>query len=268
MWVAAQITLTVAVLLICCFYFGKKIGERKFYKVQEETKAAEKSFNDLLEQIDLISNHNIKVLQSMTGELQELITIADKKCLYANDLLEEIDKSKSDLHSKFTTSNIASISAARKTAPDPRIDELSETTSLLRKRLDDVETKSASFEKRWQSLVDVIESSPVFNPPREPQKPRQSMPKPLPIKPEEKPAIETVSFALGSKIPKKTDLAREDDLSLMPELQPGTPFYDVLKLSRDGVTVPQIARRMKMATGEVELIMNIYGSRQNLRKVI
>jgi len=34
------------------------------------------------------------------------------------------------------------------------------------------------------------------------------------------------------------------------------------------VAIPQIARILKMGKGEVELIMNIYGSRMNMRKVM
>ncbi len=92
MWVALQIGVCLVFLLLAAFWAGKKIGQRRFFKLEEEMKALELSFKHLVEDIEMVSNHNIKALDGQCNVLKELLNIADKKCLYANDLLKEVDE--------------------------------------------------------------------------------------------------------------------------------------------------------------------------------
>jgi hypothetical protein len=39
-------------------------------------------------------------------------------------------------------------------------------------------------------------------------------------------------------------------------------------MAQNGVTLPQIARRMGMGKGEIELILKIYGSEIEMRNVV
>ncbi len=91
MWTIFQVAVCVVFLLISAFWIGKKIGQRRFYKVQEEMKSLELYFKHLMEDMEMVANHNMKVLESSTSELKELLEVADKKCFFANDLLKEID---------------------------------------------------------------------------------------------------------------------------------------------------------------------------------
>ena len=91
MWVALQISVCVIFLLLAAFWAGKKLGQRKFFKLEQEMKALELSFKHLTDDIEMVASHNIKALDGQCNVLKELLTVADKKCLYANDLLKEID---------------------------------------------------------------------------------------------------------------------------------------------------------------------------------
>ena len=91
MWVALQISVCVIFLLLAAFWAGKKLGQRKFFKIEQEMKALELSFKHLTDDIEMVASHNIKALEGQCNVLKELLTVADKKCLYANDLLKEID---------------------------------------------------------------------------------------------------------------------------------------------------------------------------------
>ncbi|MDD3146488.1 MAG: hypothetical protein PHD82_04220 [Candidatus Riflebacteria bacterium] len=92
MWVALQIGVCLIFLLLAAFWAGKKIGQRRFFKLEEDMKALELSFKHLVEDIEMVSSHNIKALDGQCNVLKELLNIADKKCLFAGDLLKEIDE--------------------------------------------------------------------------------------------------------------------------------------------------------------------------------
>ena len=91
MWTVLQIAICIIFLLLAAFFAGKKLGKRHFLKLQNEMQDLELSFKHLIDDIEMVSNHNLKALEGQSTILKELLTIADKKCLYANDLLQEID---------------------------------------------------------------------------------------------------------------------------------------------------------------------------------
>lgn len=91
MWVALQIGVCLVFLMLAAFWVGRKIGLRRFFKLEEEMKALELSFKHLVDDIEMVTSHNIKALDGQCGVLKELLVVADKKCLYANDLLKELD---------------------------------------------------------------------------------------------------------------------------------------------------------------------------------
>ncbi len=91
MLMALQIAICLIFLVLAAFWTGKRIGRSRFFKLENEMKALELSFKHLVDDIEMVSSHNIKALDGQCSILKELLTIADKKCLYANDLLKEID---------------------------------------------------------------------------------------------------------------------------------------------------------------------------------
>lgn len=102
MWTAIQLTICVIFLIIVAFWVGRLLGKRKYLKLHEEMKAYELSFNQLVEEMELASNHNLKVLEKQSEDLTDLLTIADKKILRVNDFLKELDEACVDLKRKST----------------------------------------------------------------------------------------------------------------------------------------------------------------------
>ena len=87
-----QVGVCLVFLVLVAFWTGRKLGQRRFFKMEEEIKALELSFKHLAEDIEMVASHNIKALDGQCNVLKELLTVADKKCLYANDLLKEVDE--------------------------------------------------------------------------------------------------------------------------------------------------------------------------------
>ncbi len=92
MWTVVQIGVCLVFLLLAAFWVGRKLGQRRFYQIREEMRALELSFKNLMEDMEMVSAHNMKVLETRTEEIKELMTITDRKCIYVNDLLKEMDE--------------------------------------------------------------------------------------------------------------------------------------------------------------------------------
>ncbi len=365
MWTVVQVGFILTVLLLVCIYVGKKIGERRISKVHEEMKALEKSFNQLLEQMELVSGHNLKVLETKTEELRDMLHAADKKCLYANDLLAEIETARRELQARLAsqpaTAGPGSFHEKKvRMEVQALLEEVQTKILLLERRLDELErasrvgllravpepvramavgeipSRTAAEPRRGPapppedgmgavsavlaSLVDRVShlattASPAAaaapSAPRDGAaagngrptsrpglggpaagdkvvrfKPREESPPPLSPIPDlvaddEIPATAN-SYAADDDTaipppeaetvaPGPAPATASDPLPLrdgLPLPEPGTPFHDVLHLARQGVSIPQIARILNMGKGEVELIMNIYGARSQMRKVL
>lgn len=97
MWTGVQIGVCLIFVVLAAFWAGKKLGQRRFYQTQEEMRALELSFKNLMEDMEMVSAHNMKVLETRTEEIKELLTVADRKCIYFNDLLKEMDESSASL---------------------------------------------------------------------------------------------------------------------------------------------------------------------------
>ena len=123
----------------CLFLAGRKIGRRHYLKLQEEMRALEKGFNQLLEEMELVSNHNVKVLEAQTSDLRELLTVADKKCIYASDLIKNLDESAEQL--KKRNLSIGTISNKPSELDEEFKKEVKEAVEIMYKRLLAVEEK-------------------------------------------------------------------------------------------------------------------------------
>lgn len=93
MWTVVQLAVCVIFLLVAAFVLGKKLGQRQYNKIQQEMKDLELYFKSLMDDMEMVAEHNMKVLETSSSDIRELLNIADKKCLYANDLLKELDES-------------------------------------------------------------------------------------------------------------------------------------------------------------------------------
>lgn len=398
-WTVVQVGFILVVLLLACFFVGKKIGERRFARVHEEMKALEKSFNHLLEQMELVSGHNLKVLETKTEELRDMLHAADKKCLYANDLLSEIETARREWQSRLAAQSATSGPGAfheKKLRMEMQgwFEQVQGKILILERRLDELERASrvGLLRKVPESLrpmaVGEAPAVPAADPRRGSDPPAEGglgvvsnalaslvervshlaataapadgapaagvigSPGPMaaapmttagastgrsaPVAPaaspssvdstmgsasprtrvglsglaagdkvikfkarEEPPAsvAEIPPLVADDEIPASARLDATDELSPpppptaavapaaspaapawaaeppsppdgLPLPEPGTPFHDVLQLARQGVSIPQIARMLNIGKGEVELIMNIYGARSPMRKVL
>lgn len=372
MWTVVQVGFCLGVLLLVCFLLGRKIGARGLSKMHEEMKALETSFNHLLEQMELVSGHNLKVLETKTEELRDMLHAADKKCLYANDLLQEIENARRDLQNRLSTQLTSPPANLHEKKIRLEIQELLEEVHakirLLERRLETLE--HADRQSLLGGLVEPLRilatgggamtappvaspgarfpgaASPGATPGSEnviPFKQREEpvpgvargsvrregtrglmageVPEPgsaevfgadgfvpgwsapgtafqagLPVQPQVTvvqaaqaqphtgpgpgPGPEALAAEAEAEVggptapgqpPRTTGVAPGPapcPETGLPLPEPGTPFHDVLKLAGQGVSIPQIARVLHMGKGEVELIMNIYGGRLHMRKVL
>ncbi|MEW6708531.1 MAG: hypothetical protein AB1403_01805 [Candidatus Riflebacteria bacterium] len=100
MWIAVQLSVCAIFLVIAAFWIGRFFGKRHYLKLHEEMRALELSFNQLIDEMELASSHNMKVIEKQSEDLSELLTIADKKILRVNDFLKELDETTAGLRKK------------------------------------------------------------------------------------------------------------------------------------------------------------------------
>jgi len=307
MWIAAQIAMCVTIILAACFVAGKRIGQRRFLKMQDEMKALEKAFNQLLEQMELVSGHNLKLLDNKTQELRELLTVADKKCLYANDLMKEVEEMKRQLQNHNRTagatvlpSPVNEIKLRREVqellddtngqvhAIEARIIQLEQDQLELFQQIVCMKKAKASTERLLAEptkTVYSIEAPPVYATPAAEQPTAESPFFTAEISPAavlETPRQTSVSFDIPpSPGPVSEHQASPDhsaptgDVAVIDRLKhrarvphPGLDsmqfeiVQQVLNLHAQGVSIPQIARQMKMSKSEVELMMKFYAMRK------
>lgn len=70
----------------------KHKDKHRIHALQKNLEDLELSFKHMSEEMDLVVNQNLKTMEEKCESMRELLTIADKKCLYANDLITAIDK--------------------------------------------------------------------------------------------------------------------------------------------------------------------------------
>lgn len=318
MWMAIQLIICATFLVLAAYWVGRFFGKRRYLKLHEEMKALELSFNQLIEEMELASSHNMKVIEKQSEDLAELLNIADKKILRVNDFLSELDETAEELKRKANLSSSINESVSQ---PGERkfrqelnlaIEELQSEIQEFSRRLTEMENQtvdtvefaepappdysalrnlieeevSRQISRQLDFLEQQLEPAPRPEPVSErvvPIRPIQkesnfnakfvarssenelwSVEEPAPSPHELKPA----AFAERVRVPpRKVDLESEPSGN-MPELKPGSPVLEVLKLAEEGVSLPQIARTMGMGKAQIELILNMYGTRINVRNVV
>jgi len=160
MWTIVQIGVCLVFLILAAFLIGRKLGQRRFYQMQEEMRALELSFKNLMEDMEMVSAHNMKVLETRTEEIKELMTIADRKCIYVNDLLKEMDETSASLRMRNINgaSAVTNIEAGaeRKAQKEMQssLDSLLARITDLSGRIGELEDNQTVFERG--ELVDLV----------------------------------------------------------------------------------------------------------------
>ncbi|HOT30050.1 MAG TPA: hypothetical protein PLU72_17875 [Candidatus Ozemobacteraceae bacterium] len=288
MWTAIQLLTCVTIVLAIAFFVGKRIGQRRFIKMQEEMKALEKAFNQLLEQMELVSGHNLQVLDNKTQELRELLNVADKKCLYATDLMKEVDEMKRRLQNQNRTAEVSASPPAvseiklrrevqdQLDAANGRIESIDAHIRKLEQEQEELFQQILSLKKCSMSMERAIQERPAAAWPchaagdvaaatgcaadSDGDVPDQS-PRPVEIPHVEvPPAPENPTLDPSSVITR----IRHRDRPALANLDPMQTeiINQVLDLCDQGVSIPQIARQMKMSKTEIELMLKFYDMRK------
>ena len=304
MWTAIQLTVCAIFLAIVAYWVGRFFGKRKYLKLHEEMRALELSFNQLIDEMELASNHNMKVIEKQSEELSELLTIADQKILRVNDFLKELDETAANVKRKnnFNHGNveqsdfqierrlrqefnnafeeihlqIREFSAKlqqteARPLPEPAEIDPDQLKTLVEEEVSRQISRQLSFLEAQLEPPPAEKIVPMRATPRD-FGTRFVAPPPPNNEPEKMPlsvgGLKTANIDSQAKLPpRKADLGPEPK-TIIPELSPGSPVHEVLRLAESGVTLPQIARNMSMGKGEIELILKIYGGRINMRSVV
>jgi len=284
MWTAIQLLTCVTIVLAVVFLVGKRIGQRRFIKMQEEMKALEKAFNQLLEQMELVSGHNLQVLDNKTQELRELLNVADKKCLYATDLMKEVDDMKRRLQNQNRTADVSASPPAvselklrrelqdqmdaangRMESIDIHIRKLEQEQEELFQQILSLKKSSLAMERAMQDRPVTFDSCHPAGEPACAALPADDIadqPAPLVEIPrvEVPPAPENPTLDSSAVITRIRHRERPAIANLDP-LQ-AEIIHQVLDLCDQGVSIPQIARQMKMSKTEIELMIKFYDMRK------
>ncbi len=77
---------------IVAILIKKHKDKHRIVALQKNLDDLEKSFLHIQEEMEVATNQNLKTMEEKCESMRELLAIADKKCLYADDLLKAIDK--------------------------------------------------------------------------------------------------------------------------------------------------------------------------------
>ena len=298
MWTIVQIGVCLVFLVLAAFWAGRKLGQRRFQQMNEEMRALELSFKNLMEDMEMVSAHNMKVLEARTEEIKEVLTVADRKSIYVSDLLKEMDESSASLRMRNLGSSPAVVTsidhgAERKLNKEIQtsLEDIMQRMTGLAERISELEDNPIVPDKEYvteqvrlelsrqlKTIRAEAQSVPTekaaervipMRPAREAFVDSATVAELLPTtKPKNVKELKIAQIDEGARLPaalKKTDLEKARALPCPPA---GFPVREVLKMYEDGVTLPQIARSLHMSKSEIELILKFYGEGINMRKII
>lgn len=308
MWTVVQVVICLGFLVLAAFWAGRRLGQRRFYQMQEEMRALELSFKNLMDDMEMVSAHNMKVLETRTEEIKELMTIADRKCLYVNDLLKEMDDTSASLRLRNIngTSPVTSIEAGADRKMHRELqgayESLSQHFAQLADRVAELEENQTVFET--SSVVDLVKietgkqlkalglpSLPVSheNLPGEAclvaggekmaervvalRPSRENISEMVKentatVRPNNVKELRIASIDEGARLPAVAKKTDMEVARVLPRPPVGFPVTEVLKMYERGVTLPQIARNLNMSKSEIELILKLYGGGMSMRKIV
>lgn len=78
--------------IVLAIFIRKYKDKHRIQKLQKNLEDLELSFKHLTEEMNMVTNQNLSAMEEKCETMRELMGITDKKCLYANDLLANIDR--------------------------------------------------------------------------------------------------------------------------------------------------------------------------------
>ncbi len=257
--------------------------------MQQQLEALELAFKQVLDQLELAANHNIKVMSSKSQECKDLLPIIDQKILHVTDLMAEA----SEIHRELPV-GVKGLHQEVATGVKLRRD-LQDLLGCIDDRISALRELQAGCDERHRELSRLLANAATVN---------VAVDKIVPFKMRDEAPVttNTMTGAMAAmtraagvpSVPTPPVMASVNmtPRSLAAVSVPSTPapspmaappaididlpidlpdddthHRKVLDLHAQGVTSPQIANQLKMPRGEVQLILQLYGQTAHLRRV-
>lgn len=149
-----SIIIIIVLLIVIIVILVKKHKDRhRIANLHSNINALEASFKNLQSEIEVVTERNLETMENKCERMSQLLEIADKKCLYAGDLLEEIDKSTKLLKETKTLNDLPVIGSA---FDEEKFKE--EIEKKIAVYMEDINNKIISLERALSHLNDRITS--------------------------------------------------------------------------------------------------------------
>jgi hypothetical protein len=151
-WLSIIIIFTLLGVIIAILV--KKHKDRhRIANLHTNIKALETSFKTLQSEIEVVTERNLETMENKCERMSQLLEIADQKCIYAGDLINEIDKSTKLLKE---TKSLNDMPVIGNTFDEEKFKEVidNKITSFM----DDVKNKIDSLERGLNHLNDRLSS--------------------------------------------------------------------------------------------------------------
>ena len=90
-WIGIGIILALLGVIVAILV-KKHRNKHRIVTLQKNLDDLERSFKFLCEEIETTADLNIKTMEEKIESMRELLTVADKKCLYIDELLDAVEK--------------------------------------------------------------------------------------------------------------------------------------------------------------------------------
>ena len=276
-WLGIGIILALLGVIVAILVKKHK-NKHRIAALQRNLDDLERSFKFLCEEMETTADLNIRTMEEKIESMRELLTIADKKCLFAEELLEAVDKGAQTLKERNLSFGSQIISSP---IDEEKIMELvenrvaalklkSEITSIKRdiKNIENSISEAVTNEISKQLSVldegfaEVAETAVAFDEMTSDNKsgingPESNVTELFP-KFVDSPAVPRIDPDL--KIPKNIDI----------EYYPkGKELVvkEIMEKYEQGISIPQIASELKMCRSEIQLIIKMNERMLEAKKV-
>lgn len=132
--------------LIIAILVRKHKDKHRYIALQTNLTNLERSFEFLSEEMEIVTNRNLKTMEEKCESMRELLVVADKKCLYADNLLKGIDQS-AELLKQRSLSAMPSV-----VAPSQYDEKIAEFIKETQNAFNDITRRLGYLNKRIEAL--------------------------------------------------------------------------------------------------------------------
>lgn len=132
--------------VIIAILVRKHKDKHRYHALQTNLTNLEKSFEFLSEEMEIVTNRNLKTMEEKCETMRELLVVADKKCLYADSLLKGIDHGTELLKQR----NLSAMPSVVSTSFDE--EKIAEFIKETQNAFNDITRKLGYLNKRVEAL--------------------------------------------------------------------------------------------------------------------